>query len=82
MKKNTKTIEFKFERKIPASPGEVFDGWLNPKIPSNPWDKLRLNPKVEARADLCRRLGRTSEARASYERAIALTCQEPERRCG
>lgn len=33
-----------------------------------------------ARADLCRRLGRTAEARASYERALALTLQEPERR--
>jgi RNA polymerase sigma-70 factor (ECF subfamily) len=33
-----------------------------------------------ARADLCRRLLRTEEARASYERALALTRQEPERR--
>jgi RNA polymerase sigma-70 factor, ECF subfamily len=33
-----------------------------------------------ARADLCRRLGRTIEARASYERALNLTQQEPERR--
>ena len=33
-----------------------------------------------ARADLCRRLGRTAEAGASYERALALTRQEPERR--
>ena len=33
-----------------------------------------------ARADLCRRLGRTDDARASYERALALTRQEPERR--
>ena len=33
-----------------------------------------------ARADLCRRLGRTVEARASYERALSLTQQEPERR--
>ncbi|HKF49304.1 MAG TPA: RNA polymerase sigma factor [Terracidiphilus sp.] len=32
-----------------------------------------------ARADLCRRLGRTAEARSSYERALALTQQEPER---
>ena len=32
-----------------------------------------------ARADLYRRLGRTDEARASYERALALTQQEPER---
>jgi len=33
-----------------------------------------------ARADLCRRLDRTAEARASYERALGLTQQEPERR--
>ena len=33
-----------------------------------------------ARADLCRRLGRIPEARASYEKALALTRQEPVRR--
>ena len=33
-----------------------------------------------ARADLCRRLGRTAEACASYEKALSLTQQEPERR--
>ena len=33
-----------------------------------------------ARADLCRRLGREDEARASYRRALDLTRQEPERR--
>jgi RNA polymerase sigma-70 factor (ECF subfamily) len=33
-----------------------------------------------ARADLCRRLGRLDEARGSYERALALAAQEPERR--
>jgi RNA polymerase sigma-70 factor (ECF subfamily) len=33
-----------------------------------------------ARADLCRRLGRTAEARQSYERALTLVQQEPERR--
>ena len=32
------------------------------------------------RADLCRRLGRKAEARTSYERALALTKQEPEQR--
>jgi RNA polymerase sigma-70 factor (ECF subfamily) len=32
-----------------------------------------------ARADMCRRLGRTAEARTSYEKALALTQQEPER---
>jgi RNA polymerase sigma-70 factor (ECF subfamily) len=33
-----------------------------------------------ARADLCRRLGRNAEARDSYQRALALVQQEPERR--
>lgn len=33
-----------------------------------------------ARADLCRRLGRTTEARAAYKRAYTLARQEPERR--
>jgi len=33
-----------------------------------------------ARADLCRRLGRTAEARVSYERALSLTEQGPEQR--
>ena len=33
-----------------------------------------------ARADLCRRLGRTAQARASYKRALALARQSPERR--
>jgi len=32
------------------------------------------------RADLCRRLGDKPNARSSYERALALTKQEPERR--
>ncbi len=33
-----------------------------------------------ARADLLRRLGRPADARAAYQRALALTQQEPERR--
>jgi RNA polymerase sigma-70 factor (ECF subfamily) len=33
-----------------------------------------------ARADLCRRLGRTTEARVSYERALGCARLEPERR--
>lgn len=50
MNASRKTIEFKFERTIPASPSEVFDGWLDPKIPGNPWnaaEKFILNPKVD-----------------------------------
>jgi RNA polymerase sigma-70 factor (ECF subfamily) len=33
-----------------------------------------------AKADLCRRLGRTVDAIAAYERALTLTTQAPERR--
>jgi RNA polymerase sigma-70 factor (ECF subfamily) len=33
-----------------------------------------------ARAELCRRLGKTDDARQSYERALKMTRQEPERR--
>jgi RNA polymerase sigma-70 factor (ECF subfamily) len=33
-----------------------------------------------ARADLCRRLGQTTQSRASYQRAVELARQEPERR--
>ncbi len=45
-----KTIEVKVERTIAAPPTRVFDAWLNPKVPGNPWnmaDKLILNPKVD-----------------------------------
>lgn len=48
--KAKKTIEVKVERTITAPAGEVFDGWLNPKVPGNPWnlaDKFLLNPKVD-----------------------------------
>ncbi|MEO7403476.1 MAG: DUF6596 domain-containing protein, partial [Burkholderiales bacterium] len=37
-------------------------------------------PFHAARADLCRRLGRTKEARTAYEQALALTALAPERR--
>ena len=33
-----------------------------------------------ARAELCRRSGKMSEAKNSYERALSLTRQEPERK--
>jgi uncharacterized protein YndB with AHSA1/START domain len=50
MKNRKKTREFKFERTIAAPPGEVFDAWLNPKIPGNPWnaaEKFILDPKLD-----------------------------------
>ena len=50
MSESKKTIEVNVARTIPAAPAEVFDAWLNPKIPGNPWnmaDKLLLNPHVD-----------------------------------
>ena len=50
MNKSAKTIGFKFERTIPAPPSEVYDAWLNPKIPGNPWnaaEKFLLTAKVD-----------------------------------
>src|SRR5215471_16968327 len=50
MNKPMKTIEIKVERTIPAPLDEVFDAWLNPQIPGNPWnaaEKYILDPKVD-----------------------------------
>src|SRR5262245_48103750 len=43
-------------------------------------DLADYHPAHSARAELCRRLGRTAEARASYERALRRTRQETQRR--
>jgi uncharacterized protein YndB with AHSA1/START domain len=50
MNESKKTIEIKVERTILAPLAEVFDAWLDPKIPGNPWnmaEKLLLNPHVD-----------------------------------
>lgn len=50
MENSKKTLEFKLERTIPAPVPEVFDAWLNPKIPGNPWnaaEKFILDPQVD-----------------------------------
>ncbi len=50
MNDSMKTVEFKFERTITAPPNEVFDGWLDPKVPGNPWnaaEKFILDAKVD-----------------------------------
>ena len=43
-------------------------------------DLQDYRPAHAARAELCRRIGRTADARISFERALALAHQEPERR--
>lgn len=50
MENSQKLIEVKVERTIPAPVGEVFEAWLDPKIPGNPWniaEKFSLDPKVD-----------------------------------
>ncbi len=50
MNATTDNIELAFERTIPASPVQVFDGWLSPKLSGTPWnmaEKLRLDPKID-----------------------------------
>jgi RNA polymerase sigma-70 factor (ECF subfamily) len=43
-------------------------------------DLQDYRPAHAARAELCRRVGRRDDARASYQRALALSRQDPERR--
>ncbi len=50
MAEKLNTIDIKVERTIPAPADEVYDAWLDPKIPGNPWnaaDKYLLNPVVD-----------------------------------
>ncbi len=50
MSETINTIEVTVQRTISAAPEEVFDGWLDPKVPGNPWnlaDKFLLQPKVD-----------------------------------
>lgn len=50
MKRTKQTLELKFERTLPTTPGEAFDAWLDPKAPGTPWnmaDKLILKPEDE-----------------------------------
>jgi uncharacterized protein YndB with AHSA1/START domain len=46
----SKTLEFKFEKKIPAPIGEVFDSWLSPEVPGTIWnaaEKFIMDAKVD-----------------------------------
>jgi uncharacterized protein YndB with AHSA1/START domain len=50
IEQSAKTLEFKFERTIPAAPSEVFDAWLDAKTPGSPWhehEKLIVNAKAD-----------------------------------
>lgn len=45
-----KMLTFTLERTIPAPPSEVFDAWLDPQVPGNPWNAAERFI-VDAKAD-------------------------------
>ena len=50
MMTSTKALEIKVERTIPDPPSEVFDAWVDSKIPGTPFhenEKPIVNPKVD-----------------------------------
>lgn len=50
MTTTTRTVEITVQRTIPAPPSEVFDAWLDPKIPGTLWhghEKLIFNPEID-----------------------------------
>ena len=50
MTRAPKTLTLKLKRVIAGAPAKVFDAWLDPKIPGNPWnaaEKFLLDPKVD-----------------------------------
>ncbi len=50
MTASTNTLDITVKRTIPALPNDVFDAWLDPKIPGTLWhghEKIILNPKVD-----------------------------------
>lgn len=50
MNETTNKIEVSVQRAIPAPPAEVFNAWLDPAVPGNPWhesDRLLLNAEVD-----------------------------------
>lgn len=50
MEDHKKTMETRLERIIHAPLSQVFDGWLDPKIPGNPWnaaERFLLDARVD-----------------------------------
>jgi len=61
----------------PVDGSELAREEVGRKTPSKIPSSTPISVSFWARADLCLRLGRAAEAGASYERALALTQQEP-----
>jgi uncharacterized protein YndB with AHSA1/START domain len=50
MNRSAKRLEIRVSRVIPTSAAELFDAWLDPHIPGNPWnaaERFLLDPRVD-----------------------------------
>lgn len=68
-----KTMELTITRTISATPDEVFDAWLDPSVPCNPWngsDRLIFEPKVNTAFNVT--YGKGAKENPHFGRFIAL----------
>jgi len=80
MTAGTRTMELTISRTIPASPAEVFEAWLDPKHPGNPWtdaEKLIFDPRVDGLFFFMHvSMVGTKDARAQHDTAFGLESGE------
>jgi uncharacterized protein YndB with AHSA1/START domain len=75
------TMELTLTRTIAASPAQVFDAWMDPKHPGNPWtgaERLIFDPRVDGLFYFLHvsKAGGT-DARARHDAALALADGQP-----
>jgi uncharacterized protein YndB with AHSA1/START domain len=75
-----KTMELTLTRTIPASPAEVFDAWMDPKHPGNPWNdatKLIYDGRVDGLFFFLHvSVAGTQHARAGHDARLGLDTGE------
>jgi len=75
-----KTMDLTLTRTIPASPAEVFDAWMDPKHPGNPWSdatKLIFDGRVDGLFYFLHvSLAGTQDARAQHDARLGLETGE------
>src|SRR5215472_18094213 len=72
-----KTMELTLTRLIPATPAEVFDAWMDPKHPGNPWSgakKLLFDGRVDG---LFYFLHLSDGRRSGHDAVLAEVAAEP-----
>jgi uncharacterized protein YndB with AHSA1/START domain len=75
-----KTMELTLTRTIPASPADVFDAWMDPKHPGNPWNdatKLIFDGRVDGLFYFLHvSVAGTQDARAQHDARLGLATGE------